>query len=110
MSWAPTTDLKNYVFLSVEYTSVTKNGSELKITLKTEVASGVDIELYVEEAFDNPTADASSFRIKTEYTCNAVPVILDDDSTLASGITLSSAHTLTVKTGSGNSIGSAAIT
>jgi hypothetical protein len=52
------------------------------ITLSEGVTTSDILELYLEDAFDTPSATPSNsgFRVKADYTCDGTPIILTDDS------------------------------
>jgi len=58
--------LNDYIFLSIDYSSVSIENNVIIFILAEPAASNTELELYIEEAFNNPAVGQSLFvTIKT---------------------------------------------
>jgi len=96
------------VFFSKKYSAVTLASNSLVITLDEAVTTSDVLELYLEDAFDTPSATPGTpgFRVKADYTCDSTTITLTDDAgtgiTAATGLNIAltaAATSLTSSTG-----------
>lgn len=89
-----TNNANNYVFFSKKYSAVDLASNSLVITLSESVTTSDVLELYLEDAFDTPSATPGNpgLRVKADYTCDGTTIILTDDSdntiTAAAGLNI----------------------